>query len=150
MFKSALDHARREWKACFGTSLPRVLSSQAKIRSVWVYLLLDKELQGALTCEHPFFGIWSFPCFSCTTREERASSTPLPRCLPVSCALAGEQENTRAGGRKSRREFEFLPLEDFGVVDVEKVAVEGSLDDPGNDGDQVDLVLGKVPAVRSV
>ena len=48
----------------------------------------------------------------------------------------------------SRREFEFLALEDFGVVDVEKVAVEGSLDDPGNDGDQVDLVLGKVPALR--
>lgn len=121
-------------RLCFGTSLHWVLSFQAKIRSVWVYLLLDKKLQGDLLVRSLLLH---------DTRGESEPEPPSSSRLTVPRAVCRHEKEMG-----SRREFEFLALEDFGVVDVEKVAVEGSLDDPGNDGDQVDLVLGKVPALR--
>lgn len=40
------------------------------------------------------------------------------------------------------RELELLALEHLGVVDIEEVAVQNGLDDAGNDGDPISLVVG--------
>lgn len=69
------------------------------------------------------------------------------RGCPHLASVAVELPSSRSGAaRRSCRQLEFLTLQDLGVVDVEKVRVEGGLDDAGKDGDQVDLVFGEVPA----
>lgn len=52
------------------------------------------------------------------------------------------------------RELELLALEDLGVVDVEEVTIQDSLNNAGNDGDPISLVVGvheiSVDPVRNV
>lgn len=69
----------------------------------------------------------------------------------LSCALYPVQLSTlqqrricqgRTQGTRLDRKLELLALENLGVVDVEEVAVEDGLNQAGNDGNPVDLVLG--------